>query len=118
MDNSVGCVHIEGKGRRVEKRVVEFRTKFGHLVLRSTTLLLRFAGLFSSSTMLTDYIIGYFGNHRNAKYVQNTLQIFSDTLHRLADAVFDTEDKELVRLSQRYLTNSLAEKIEKQRLET
>ena len=37
-----------------------------------------------SSTMLTDYI-GYFENRRNAKYVKNTLQIFSDTLHRLAD---------------------------------
>ena len=109
----MGCVHIEGKGRRVEKRVVEFRTKFGHLVLRST-LLLRFAGLFSSSTMLNDYI-AYFGNRRNAKYVQNTLQIFSDTQHRLVDSVFNTEDMELVRLSQSYLANlnSLAEKIEK-----
>ena len=44
---------------------------------------------------------------------QNTFQIFIDT-------VFNTEDKELVRLNQRNLAklNSLAEKIEKQRLET
>ena len=60
---------MEGRWKRGP---VEFRTNFGHLVLRST-LLLRFVGVFPSSAiqkMLTDYI-GYFGNRRNAKYIAN-----------------------------------------------